>query len=82
MTTCELRVPPVEEMSPEEVQRFLAIKLFEAGRITLGTAAEMAGCAYREFIDVLSAQGIPWMRAEWDETYEREFAELSACPRS
>ncbi len=70
-------MPEPEVMSPEEVQLFLAIKLYEADKLTCREAAELAGRTYREFIDVLSAQGIPWGRLAWDETYAQEFEEIA-----
>lgn len=37
----------------------LAIKLYEAGRVSLGKAAEIAGYSKRAFIELLSQQQIP-----------------------
>lgn len=77
MTTRELRVPDPDVVPLEEVQLLLAIKLYEEDKITCREAADLAGRMYREFIDILSARGIPWMRLEWDETYELEFEEIA-----
>jgi predicted HTH domain antitoxin len=57
MTTLTVELPPT--VSEAEARLMLAIKLYEAGRVSLGKAAEIAGYSKRAFIELLSQQQIP-----------------------
>lgn len=46
-------------ISSEEARRLLSIKLYEAERISLGKAAELAGYSKRAFMELLVKEGIP-----------------------
>ncbi len=46
-------------ISEDDVKLFLAIKLFEVGKVSLGQAAKLAGFSKRTFIDVLGQYHIP-----------------------
>jgi predicted HTH domain antitoxin len=46
-------------ISSEEARLLLSIKLYEAERISLGKAAELAGYSKRAFMERLSKEGIP-----------------------
>lgn len=46
-------------VSEEDIRLFLAIKLFEVGKISLGQAAKLANFSKRSFIDVLGRYQIP-----------------------
>lgn len=46
-------------VEPDEATLLLSIKLVETNRISAGKGAEMAGYTKREFITLLSKQGIP-----------------------
>lgn len=46
-------------VSEEEARLLLAVKLYEAGRVSLGKAAEMAGYSVRTFIDLLGHYKVP-----------------------
>lgn len=37
----------------------MALKFYELGRLSLGQASELAGCAKRGFIDLLARYGMP-----------------------
>jgi len=46
-------------VSADEACLPLSIKLYEAERVSLGKAAELAGCSKRAFMEILSKEGIP-----------------------
>jgi predicted HTH domain antitoxin len=48
-------------ISEDEARLFLAMKLFEIGRLSCGQAAELAGLSKRTFMELLDKQGIPLM---------------------
>ena len=43
----------------EEAKLYLAIKLFEEGRISLGQASKLAGYSKRAFMEILGKHGVP-----------------------
>ena len=53
MNTHELTVSLPLSLSEEEVKTLLAVKLYEAGKVSLGQASEMAGFSKRAFIEIL-----------------------------
>ncbi len=55
----ELRVSLPPHVSAEEARTLVAVRLFELGRISRGKAAELAGLPLREFLNVLTASGVP-----------------------
>lgn len=57
MSELKLMLPP--EIDPEEAILLLSIKLYEAGRLSLGQAAELAGYSKRTFLELLGKQGVP-----------------------
>ena len=59
MNTVELRIPLPAGVSADEARTLLAVKLFELGRVSRGTAADLAGLPLRTFLDVLARAGIP-----------------------
>jgi predicted HTH domain antitoxin len=54
-----LSVPDVANLSEAEAQILFAIKLFEAEKLSLGKAAEVAGLSYRAFYELLVRYGVP-----------------------
>lgn len=46
-------------VTEDEAKLYLAIKLFEVGRLSCGQAAEFAGYSKRTFLELLGKQGIP-----------------------
>ena len=50
-------LPP--EVTDEDAQLLLTVRLFEEGRVSLGMAAQMAGFSTRAFIEVLARKGVP-----------------------
>lgn len=53
-----------KETIRREMQKLLAIKLFEGGYLTSGQAAEMYGIHRLDFIEKISKMGIPVVN--WD----------------
>ena len=54
MTTLTLQVPDSLEKEHDDTVRFIAAKLYEAGKLSLGQAAEMAGMKKWDFPSVLA----------------------------
>lgn len=54
MKTLNLKIPVGPDVNERDVMEFLAAKLYESGRLTLGQAAEMAGMRTVDFADILS----------------------------
>lgn len=57
--TVELTMDLPSNLSKEQVQTFLAVKLFESGQVSLGQAAKLAGYSKRAFIEILGRQKVP-----------------------
>lgn len=53
MSTLTLQIPDTFQMDSKETQRFLAAKLYESGKLSLGQAAELAGLSKKEFAEIL-----------------------------
>ena len=54
-----LEIPDTANVSETDAQILFAMKLFEAGKLSLGKAAEAAGLSYRTFYELLLRYGIP-----------------------
>lgn len=68
--TVELTLDLPSSLSKDEVQTFLAVKLFETERVSLGQAARIAGFSKRAFIEVLGKHKIPVINYSPDELRE------------
>jgi hypothetical protein len=53
MTTMTLQVPDFLEADHQDTVRFIAAKLYESGKLSLGQAAEMAGMKKWVFAEIL-----------------------------
>jgi predicted HTH domain antitoxin len=58
MQTITVVVPDMAELNPRDTIRFLAAKLYEAGRLTLGQAAEMCSMSKVAFAEILGDYGV------------------------
>lgn len=58
MSTITLQIPDSLELSPKDTVRFLAAKLYESGRLSLGQAAELAGLTKPTFAEILADYGV------------------------
>ncbi len=54
MKQLTLTLPQNLEMDENETKRFLAAKLYESGRLSLGQAAELAGLSKTAFTEILA----------------------------
>ncbi len=61
MKTLNLKVPIKSGADQNDVVKFLAAKLYESGRLTLGQAADMIGMRTVEFADILSQYGVSFI---------------------
>lgn len=57
MSKLEVDLPVT--VSEDEARLLLAIKLYEAGRVSLGKAAEIAGYSVQTFIELLGHYKVP-----------------------
>jgi len=53
----KLDLPP--EVTEEEARLFLALKLYETGKLSLGQAARLSGYSKRTFLELLGRHGVP-----------------------
>ena len=53
MKTITLTLPEKVELDAKDTVRFLAAKLYESGKLSLGQAAEMAGYSKTAFAEIL-----------------------------
>ncbi|MEF8809990.1 MAG: UPF0175 family protein [Bacteroidales bacterium] len=53
MKTVELQLPDELNMDKKDLLVFLAVQLYDKGRLSLGQAAEMANMNKSEFMDIL-----------------------------
>jgi predicted HTH domain antitoxin len=61
MTTMTLQVPDSLEKNHQDTVQFIAAKLYEAGKLSLGQTAEMAGMDKISFVQVLSNHGVSYI---------------------
>ena len=53
-----LNIPDHLELDERETKRFLAAKMYETGRLSLGQAAELAGFSKVAFSEILADYGV------------------------
>lgn len=58
MRTLTLTVPDMVDLDEKEVLLFLAAKLFESGRLSLGQAADLVGLSKPTFAELLGKYGV------------------------
>lgn len=58
MSTITLQIPDSLELSPKDTVRFLAAKLYESGKLSLGQAAELANLSKTTFAEILGDYGV------------------------
>lgn len=59
MTTRELTLELPVTVSEDEARVLFAVTLYEAGKVSLGQAARLAGFSKRAFMDVLGQHKVP-----------------------
>jgi len=57
MSSLHIDLPP--EIDARDATLYLAIKLWETGKLSLGQAAKLAGYSKRAFMELLGKHGIP-----------------------
>jgi predicted HTH domain antitoxin len=67
MTTLTLQVPDFLEEDHADTVRFLAAKLYESGKLSLGQAAEMVDLSKREFAGILATYGVNYINYTFDD---------------
>lgn len=67
MTTLTLNVPDFLEENHSDTVRFLAAKLYESGKLSLGQAAEMAGLTKPEFAQILYDYGVSYINYSFED---------------
>ncbi|BAZ81556.1 MAG: UPF0175 family protein [Sphaerospermopsis kisseleviana] len=55
----ELRLELPANISIDEAQLLLTVKLFESGKLSLGQAAKLAGYSKSTYIELLGKMGVP-----------------------
>ncbi|MGO9923267.1 MAG: UPF0175 family protein [Isosphaeraceae bacterium] len=55
MSQVTIEIPP--SVTEDEARLYLAMKLFEIGRLSCRQAAELAGCSKRAVVELLSKHG-------------------------
>lgn len=56
-----LQVPDFLEADHQDTVRFIAAKLYESGKLTLGQAAEMCGMKKWDFAEILINYGVHYL---------------------
>jgi predicted HTH domain antitoxin len=59
MQTAQMTIRLPLNVSEEDAEFLLAVKLFETNKLSLGQAAELSGYSYRAFLEVLRQNKIP-----------------------
>ncbi|MBW4891312.1 UPF0175 family protein [Mucilaginibacter sp. HMF5004] len=67
MTTTTLQVPDFLEENHNDTVRFLAAKLYESGKLSLGQAAEMVSLTKAEFAEILGDYGVSYINYSYDD---------------
>ena len=67
MTTLTLQVPDFLEENHNDTARFLAAKLYESGKLSLGQASEMTGLTKPEFAEILSEYGVSYINYSFED---------------
>ena len=58
MRTLTINIPDTVDLEDREMIMFLASRLYEKSKLSLGQAAEIAGLSKRAFIEVLGHYGV------------------------
>ena len=53
-----IHIPAHLNLDEQETKNFLAAKLYECGKLSLGQAAELAGYSKRDFMELLADYGV------------------------
>ena len=67
MTTLTLQVPDSLEKDHEDTVRFLAAKLYESGKLSLGQAADMVEMTKTAFAEILADYGVNYINYSFED---------------
>lgn len=67
MKSLVLNIPDNIDLEITETTRFLASKLYETGKLSLGQASEMAGLSRRAFSEILKDFGVSYINYSAEE---------------
>jgi predicted HTH domain antitoxin len=67
MATMTIKVPDTLEKQHDDTVRLIAAKLYEAGKLSLGQAAEMCGVKKWDFPAILAEFNIPYFQYTGDD---------------
>jgi predicted HTH domain antitoxin len=67
MTTLTLEIPDSLAEYPNDTLRFIAAKLYESGKLSLGQAADMARLSKRTFAELLGDYDVSLMNYSADD---------------
>jgi predicted HTH domain antitoxin len=67
MTTITLEVPDFLEENHSDTVCFLAAKLYESGKLSLGQAADMASLTKQTFADILADYGVNYINYSFED---------------
>lgn len=68
--TVELTLELPSNLTKDEAQILLAVKLYETERVSLGQAARIAGYSKRAFIEILGKNNVPVVNYSPDDLRE------------
>ena len=67
MTTITIEVPDSLGEYQKDTVRFIAAKLYESGKLSLGQAAAMSGLTKRTFAELLNDYGVSYINYSVDD---------------
>lgn len=67
MKTFQIELPEELEWSEADLRLFVAVKLYEAGKLTAGGAAESVGMTKRAFLESLGRFGVSMFQYSGEE---------------
>jgi predicted HTH domain antitoxin len=68
--TIEIKIPETFPMEAHDLSIFLAAKLYESGRLSMGHAAQVAGLTKRAFMEIIGRYGVSIFNYSPDELEE------------
>jgi len=72
MKNLTLKIPNEVDLDPRETSKFLAAKLYESGKLSLGQAAALAGLSKMAFSEILADYNVSLINYPPDEILRDE----------
>ena len=72
MKNLTLKIPDEVDLDPRETSKFLAAKLYESGKLSLGQAASLAGLSKLAFSEILADYNVSLINYPPDEILRDE----------